>query len=757
MSAPKVSKRTGTLPAKAVALCDSKLDDDYFVCCINHVIYRVECVPKVGIKVSHYAGTLDTPGSSLGDRIKAATFNFSSQNGIVMSTEGNLILTQSSEHQIKIIDTSGMVSVLAGTGIEGDYDGPLLKASFRAPCAVTIAHNQNIYICDQGNRIRYLDSYGNVNTLTPRENWTFFNPFYLSPSEDGLHLLVCEEIQISKVSLLDRRVSWVTSNRPTSNAVWLPNGDMFVHANDSLALHPLSSDPFQSNPIPMPLKLKPLTYTEHSTTSTMALHKRRKEIAITTSYDRSIIALFDISGFAFWKQNPSLLINLSPLLQTDCLPRLVTHEFVNNHSGRSYQLHSILFSAFGIPAAPFIQGLENCRVSHESLEFFLNTLYNDIKLRRYFGHTSGVHDDSSSRKQQTFKIETHSFDDAVHLGVCCYLYSALLPSEHSILVKEAFQIVLKSLTGEQVCDLLLQLFMATGQHLETLELIIPHLKGHLSLFVKSAPRWIPAMNEAPTAVFQLNRRIFTLVDHSEDISSSTTRDSYTGSYANDTVHVSALTKYIWALGEQIRWKPSTSQLFGHPPLSFDFRLFISESDMVLDVSEFVLFGSWSYFRRMMGSGLGESSSRTCEFPSDFPPNLLLAIVQAMHGLPTNLGAHRMAKSDCVFALSRAGEFGLVDFNDPSQPVHPFGPLLKACREIALPPLSHHTCIENIVTLTYLVDEKAELENAIRFALTLSSQLRKKQKWEEYADRLPSEVLQRLLISAPQPDPSKLEE
>jgi hypothetical protein len=133
-----------------------------------------------------------------------------------------------------------------------------------------------------------------------------------------------------------------------------------------------------------------------------------------------------------------------------------------------------------------------------------------------------------------------------------------------------------------------------------------------------------------------------------------------------------ISNHIEKLGEATKWiRPTPAIPVGR------FRLSIQSQSLVLEVSEAVLYSQWVYFRRMINSGLSESQDRVCEFPSDMPPKLLLAIVQAIHGLST----FDLSTFDAGFAISNGEQFGLVQVSNKDVACSPFEALIEACRHL----------------------------------------------------------------------------
>lgn len=77
---------------------------------------------------------------------------------------GNIYLTD--DNQVRKLDRTGTLSVLAGTGEPGFADGQGPAAQFAYPAGVAVDQNGNIYVADTGNhRIRKIDPAGIVSTL----------------------------------------------------------------------------------------------------------------------------------------------------------------------------------------------------------------------------------------------------------------------------------------------------------------------------------------------------------------------------------------------------------------------------------------------------------------------------------------------------------------------------------------------------------------------------------------------------------------
>ena len=156
--------------------------------------------------VSTYAGTgargsLDGPASS-------ATFVHPQY--IELDPHGNLYVTDSGNHKIRIIYSNGTVSTYAGTGARGSLDGPALNATFYYPSGLELDSSGNLYVADASNhKIRIIYSNGTVSTFAgtggygsldgPALNATFYYPSGLELDSSG-NLYVSTLTNIRKIT-----------------------------------------------------------------------------------------------------------------------------------------------------------------------------------------------------------------------------------------------------------------------------------------------------------------------------------------------------------------------------------------------------------------------------------------------------------------------------------------------------------------------------------------------------------------------------
>jgi len=126
------------------------------------VIYKID---TNGI-ISVFAGT-GVAGYS-GDGGAATDAQINSPAGMEFDSNGNLYFADASNHRIRKIDTSGNISTIAGTGTEGfsGDGGAATSATLDSPYRVTFDSNGHLYISDLGNNvIRKVDTNGNISTF----------------------------------------------------------------------------------------------------------------------------------------------------------------------------------------------------------------------------------------------------------------------------------------------------------------------------------------------------------------------------------------------------------------------------------------------------------------------------------------------------------------------------------------------------------------------------------------------------------------
>ncbi|MFL6584546.1 MAG: NHL repeat-containing protein, partial [Chthoniobacterales bacterium] len=131
----------------------------------NHTIRKVTPAGAV----TTFAGAAGVHGSADGT---AGAARFYYPQGIAIDGVGNLYVADTSNHTIRKITASGVVSTLAGTaGSVGTADGNASAARFSFPQGVAVDHGGNVYVADTGNHtIRKITAAAVVTTLAGSPN-----------------------------------------------------------------------------------------------------------------------------------------------------------------------------------------------------------------------------------------------------------------------------------------------------------------------------------------------------------------------------------------------------------------------------------------------------------------------------------------------------------------------------------------------------------------------------------------------------------
>jgi len=108
-----------------------------------------------------------TPAFS-GDNGAAATASLSEPFGVAVDAAGNVYVADTSNHRVRKVDTSGMITTVAGKGtgsFSGD-GGPAIRAALNTPIGVAVDTAGNLYIADAfNNRIRKVNAAGIITTV----------------------------------------------------------------------------------------------------------------------------------------------------------------------------------------------------------------------------------------------------------------------------------------------------------------------------------------------------------------------------------------------------------------------------------------------------------------------------------------------------------------------------------------------------------------------------------------------------------------
>ncbi len=126
----------------------------------NHVIRKI----SPSGETTTLAGSPREPGSADGT---GASARFNEPFGLALDGNGFLLVTDSANHAVRRVSSSGEVTTVAGTiGIPGAVDGPAGQASFNYPAGIAVDSENRILLADHyNNTIRRISTDGQVSTI----------------------------------------------------------------------------------------------------------------------------------------------------------------------------------------------------------------------------------------------------------------------------------------------------------------------------------------------------------------------------------------------------------------------------------------------------------------------------------------------------------------------------------------------------------------------------------------------------------------
>ncbi len=120
------------------------------------------------VNTSGIITTIAGGGGSLGDGGPATAAQFSWPRSLAMDASGNMFIADEYHHRIRIINTSGTINTIAGTGTPGfsGDGGPATAGKINYPTGVDIDASGNIYVADFYNHVvRKINTSGIISTV----------------------------------------------------------------------------------------------------------------------------------------------------------------------------------------------------------------------------------------------------------------------------------------------------------------------------------------------------------------------------------------------------------------------------------------------------------------------------------------------------------------------------------------------------------------------------------------------------------------
>jgi len=146
-------------------------------------------------------------------------------HGLAIDGRGNVYVSDRGNHAIRVVAPNGDIRTLAGNGKEGKADGIGAAASFNQPVAVAVDKSGNVYVADRDNHlVRLIDPSGKVSAVVgtgtagftegPALSAQFNQPYgvALSPDEKILYIADYLNHAIRALDVGTRRVTTLTGN-----------------------------------------------------------------------------------------------------------------------------------------------------------------------------------------------------------------------------------------------------------------------------------------------------------------------------------------------------------------------------------------------------------------------------------------------------------------------------------------------------------------------------------------------------------------
>ena len=127
---------------------------------------RIRKVDTNGIITTVAGNSMFPPLGSLGDNGAATNAGINSPSGLCLDKIGNLFIADSQDNRIREVGTNGIITTVAGGGANLGDGGQAIHASLAAPFGVFMDSSNNLFIADSSNhRIRKVNSSGIISTV----------------------------------------------------------------------------------------------------------------------------------------------------------------------------------------------------------------------------------------------------------------------------------------------------------------------------------------------------------------------------------------------------------------------------------------------------------------------------------------------------------------------------------------------------------------------------------------------------------------
>jgi sugar lactone lactonase YvrE len=159
-----------------------------------HLAGVIQKIDPNGIPTTVAGG--GSPGDGMGDGEPATAASLYGPKGITLDAAGNLYIADWYHHRIRKVDTSGIITTIAGDGTRGysGDGGPATQARLTYPNDVAVDAAGNVFIADN-QYVRKVDNAGIITTVAGNGSWDNFKDG-IPATEASLHTVSKLELDV---------------------------------------------------------------------------------------------------------------------------------------------------------------------------------------------------------------------------------------------------------------------------------------------------------------------------------------------------------------------------------------------------------------------------------------------------------------------------------------------------------------------------------------------------------------------------------
>lgn len=171
------------------------VDADGTVYVLDTLNYRVRRISLEGDVTTFAGGGEVGPDQGGYADGSAAIARFAYATGLAIDAAGTVYVADTYNARIRAVAPTGEVRTVAGSGEDGDADGPANRAQFSDPAAIAVDGSGTLYVVDKTQRLRQITPDGRVTTLAgsgqqgfadgPAELAQFDEPHGVAVGTDG--------------------------------------------------------------------------------------------------------------------------------------------------------------------------------------------------------------------------------------------------------------------------------------------------------------------------------------------------------------------------------------------------------------------------------------------------------------------------------------------------------------------------------------------------------------------------------------------